>query len=88
MKIIGIFEAKTKLSKICEDVVATGEPSVISKHGEPLVKIVPYNEVGGPSSVWDTIEEGAERFGQLDEDWESPGRTIDTTWGDGIFDQN
>ena len=81
IKVIGIFGAKTKLSKICEEVVATGEPSVIAKHGEPIVKIIPYHQPDAPSTVWDTIEEAEERFGNLNEDLVLPERTVGSKWG-------
>ena len=41
MKTIGIFEAKTKLSVICDEIARTGEPVVVSRRGKPLVTIAP-----------------------------------------------
>ena len=41
MKTIGIFEAKTKLSEICEQVAQTLEPVTITRRGQPLVRIDP-----------------------------------------------
>ena len=86
MNVVGIFEAKTKLSKICENVVETGEPSIISKHGKPMVKIVPYIESDKPKSVWDTIEESQERYGPIDEDWEPSNREVNPLHEQGCFD--
>ena len=44
MKAIGIFEAKTKLSEICETVAVSGEAYMVTKRGRPLVRIEPVHE--------------------------------------------
>jgi len=41
MKTIGIFEAKARLSEICEQVATTHEPVTVTKRGKPLVRIDP-----------------------------------------------
>lgn len=41
MKTVGLFEAKTKLSEICEEVARSKRPIVISRRGKPLVQIMP-----------------------------------------------
>ena len=41
MRSIGIFEAKTKLSEICEAVAESGEPVTVTRRGQPLVRIGP-----------------------------------------------
>ena len=41
MKTIGIFDAKTRLSEICEEVAETHEAVTITKRGKPLVRIDP-----------------------------------------------
>jgi len=41
MKWIGIFEAKTRLPGICDEVVASGTPVTVSRRGKPLVVISP-----------------------------------------------
>lgn len=41
MKTIGIFDAKTHLPGICDEVIATGEPVTISRRGKPLVVLSP-----------------------------------------------
>lgn len=41
MKSVGIFEAKTKLSGLCEEVASTGRPLLVNKRGKPLVMISP-----------------------------------------------
>jgi prevent-host-death family protein len=43
MKVVGIFEAKTHLSKICEEVAATNEPVTVTRRGKPLVRIDPVD---------------------------------------------
>jgi prevent-host-death family protein len=42
MKEIGLFEAKTNLSKIAERVKRTGHSVTLTKRGEPYVDIVPH----------------------------------------------
>lgn len=44
MRMIGIFDAKTKLSEICEQVAETHEAVTITKRGKPLVRIDPVEE--------------------------------------------
>jgi prevent-host-death family protein len=39
VKLVGIFEAKTHLSEICEEVASTHEPVTVTKRGKPLVRI-------------------------------------------------
>jgi prevent-host-death family protein len=41
MKKIGIFEAKTRLSEICDEVARTQEPVTITRRGLELVLIEP-----------------------------------------------
>jgi len=41
MKTVGLFEAKTKLSEICEEVARTREPVTVTRRGRPLVRIEP-----------------------------------------------
>lgn len=43
MKLIGMFEAKTHLSEICEQVAATREPVTVTKRGRPIVRIDPVD---------------------------------------------
>jgi prevent-host-death family protein len=73
MKRIGIYQAKTHLAQLCEEVARTGEACLISKNGKPLVKIVPIRDEGGPDSVWDTVEESRGKYGPL-VDFELPER--------------
>lgn len=41
---IGLFEAKTRLSEICEAVATTHEPVTVTKRGRPFVRIDPIEE--------------------------------------------
>ena len=41
MKSVGLFEAKTRLSEICEQVSKTGEAVTVTRRGKPLVRIDP-----------------------------------------------
>ena len=44
MKMVGIFEAKTRLSELCEEVATTHEPVTVTKRGKPLVRIDPVEQ--------------------------------------------
>ena len=43
MKRIGLFDAKTNLSKIAERVKRTGESVTLTRRGEPVVDLVPHS---------------------------------------------
>ena len=79
MKTLGIFEAKTKLSEICEEVATSGEPTEISRRGKPLVRIIPLpkeNESG--SSIWNRVEAWEAANIEIDSDFERPPRESTT----------
>jgi len=60
MKTLGIFEIKTKLSQIFDEVVRTGKTVLVTKRGKPYVKINPLyapDERPKGSLVWDAREE-------------------------------
>jgi prevent-host-death family protein len=42
MKEIGLFEAKTNLSKIADRVKRTGQSVTLTKRGEPVADLVPH----------------------------------------------
>jgi prevent-host-death family protein len=79
MNEIGMFEARTKFSEICEQVAASREPIVVTRRGRPLVKIGPVSE-GAPrtSSIWDRRAKYERRHGQLTEDFVPPSRQKQT----------
>ena len=70
MKSMGIFETKNRLSELCEEVARGEGPLVVTRHGKPLVRIVPYNSKDSQETVWDTVEECRARYGPLDDDLE------------------
>jgi prevent-host-death family protein len=59
MKDVGIFEAKTKLSELCEVVHRTGESILVTRRGKPFVRSVPLEE---PSDTGSAVWEARERF--------------------------
>jgi len=75
MEMVPLYDAKNRLSEICNQVSETGEPCVISRRGQPIVKLVPVEEGSASASVWDTVEESQARFGALDEDFVLPRRS-------------
>ena len=48
MEDIGIFEAKTKFPGLCDQVVRSGSPVVVSRRGKPLVMISPVTPAARP----------------------------------------
>jgi antitoxin (DNA-binding transcriptional repressor) of toxin-antitoxin stability system len=75
MKQIGLSEAKTRFSKICEQGAAKGEAIVITRRGIPLVKIGPVSGAGSkPSSVWDRRAKYQKRHGRMTENFSLPSR--------------
>jgi prevent-host-death family protein len=73
---VGIHEAKTKLSKLIPAVLS-GEEVIITKAGEPLVKLVPVTAKRGPRPLG--FYEGKIKFhGDLLEP--IPEEIIDTFW--------
>ncbi len=62
MKALGIFEIKTRLSQVCDDVATTGETVLVTKRGKPFVMITPIaSEESSGSEVW----EARARYGHL-----------------------
>lgn len=75
MKTLGLFETKNQLSEVCDEVARTGEPCLITRHGLPLVRLVPAAEESR-GSVWDTVRESAARYGAIDEGLPLPERNV------------
>jgi prevent-host-death family protein len=50
---IGVFEAKTRLSELVEQVASGGEDVLITKRGRPAARLVPV--LPGESSVEDAL---------------------------------
>ena len=70
MDAIGLFEAKTKFSEICERVATKGVAVVVTRRGKPLVTIEPISAPEGKlSSVWDRRTEFEKKHGRLTEDF-------------------
>lgn len=62
-----MFEAKTKLSEICDEVHRTGESVLVTRRGKPYVRIVPLeNSDGAGSSVWEARERYEAAYGLND----------------------
>ncbi|MEM8868309.1 MAG: type II toxin-antitoxin system Phd/YefM family antitoxin [Verrucomicrobiota bacterium] len=75
MDMVALYDAKNRLSELCNQVSKTGEPCVISRRGKPVVKLVPIEADESDASVWDTVEESQARYGALDEDFVLPKRS-------------
>ena len=81
MKIIGIFEAKTKLSAICEEVAKNREGVIVTRRGTPLVRIEPV--VKQADTIQDRRKTYLDRYGRLEQedtdDFEAPQRSRDVS---------
>jgi prevent-host-death family protein len=77
MNSIGIYEVKTKLSEICEQVAHTGEPVVVTRRGVPLVQIHPAEMTGVGSAIWELRDRFIEEHGAQEDDLELPPRTVE-----------
>lgn len=66
MKTVGVYEAKTHLARLLDEVEA-GETITITRHGRPVARIVPH--AGPPRSRTDAVrairEFGCEHRGAL-----------------------
>jgi prevent-host-death family protein len=72
MKTVGIFEAKTKLSELCDEVARSGRSVVVTRRGKPLVRIDPIEE--DRHSVWEDRAEYIAREGRWKDDFDIPSR--------------
>lgn len=78
MKTVGIYEAKIKLSEICETVSKTKEPLLITRRGIPLVRIDPiHQDANNQSKIWNLRKEFITKNGEIDEDLVLPKRSAD-----------
>ena len=82
MTTLGIYEAKTRLSEICERVAQTGEPVVVTRRGVPLVQIDPVARAAGTGSmIWELRDRFIKEHGALEGDIELPPRTVERREG-------
>jgi prevent-host-death family protein len=73
MKTVGLFEAKTRLSEICDEVARTGNSVTVTRRGKPLVRIDPV-EVDR-FSVWEDRAEYIATRGRMKEEFDLPPRS-------------
>ena len=75
MNSIGLFEAKTKLSEICDAVSIKGKSVTVTRRGKPLVTIEPIPaDKSQTKSVWTLRAEYERKHGRLKEEFELPAR--------------
>jgi prevent-host-death family protein len=86
MNTVGLFEAKTKFSEICDAVAAQGVAVVVTRRGRPLVRIEPIPNPGGETKgVWDDRAAYVKANGPLTADFHLPPRQKQT-WRDPLAD--
>lgn len=54
MQTVGVFEAKTHLSRLLAS-VKRGESFTITHHGQPIAKLVPVDDAGGVKDISSVI---------------------------------
>ena len=81
MRTIGLFEAKTKFSELCERVADQGEPVIVTRRGRPLVRIEPCRPGHAEPSVWERRAAHVRKYGRISEGFELPDRERQT-WRD------
>ena len=74
MNAVGLFEAKTKFSELCERVAKSRESITVTRRGEPLVMIIPTTEKRAPKSVWESRRSFEAAHGRLNEKFVPPRR--------------
>ncbi len=77
MKKIGLFEAKTRLSAVCEEVSQKGHPILITRRGRPWVRIEPIAPAVSKGSTWLRRDAFVQEHGPLREHLELPKRHKD-----------
>jgi prevent-host-death family protein len=76
---IGLFEAKTKFSEICEQVASRGKSVIVTRRGRPLVRIEPIGSAAASArSVWDLRVEYEKKHGRIKEEIALPRRQRQT----------
>ena len=63
MKQIGLFEAKTRLSELCQEVSEGGEEILITRRGKPWVRLLAWKEGGKAPDVWEEREQRMKKKG-------------------------
>lgn len=80
VKTLGIFEAKTRFTALCEEVVRTGRPTLIQKRGRPMVLVTPVPpelsaQRPGILAAWQRWQEAHPRdHGEFPPVWRMRGR--------------
>lgn len=77
MRAVGLFEAKTKLSEICQQVLSTGEGVRITRRGKTVAVLCPPTEEMGSGSVWDARAQFEKEHGPFTDEFELPMRVVD-----------
>ena len=75
MRTVGMFEAKAKLSELCEEVARSGKGIVVTRRGVPLVRIDPVSVER--FSVWEERAKYIARKGRLKDEFDLPQRSGD-----------
>ena len=82
MKVMNLFETKNRLSEVCDQVLTTGEPVVVTRRGKAIVQIVPIQAQDARESVWNTVAESRAKYGAITEEFDVPDRQVGSNRSD------
>ena len=71
---MNLFDTKNRFSDVCDQVLTTGEPVVVTRRGKAIVQIVPLREERARESVWNTVAESRAKYGKITDDFDLPAR--------------
>lgn len=77
MRSVGLFEAKTKLSELCEEVATNRKPLLLTRRGQALVKLVPVESEATSSSVWEKRKTWLKAHGPIRQEFRLPKRRVE-----------
>jgi len=74
MKTLALYDAKNRLSEVCDLIASSHEPVVITRRGKAIVQIIPIESSSG-SDIWSTVKESRAKYGNLTDEFKLPERT-------------
>lgn len=68
---IQISDFKARCLRLADEVATTGQPIVLTRHGRPLVRVVPVEEPKSLKGSVTFLVSDEELMSPLDEDWDA-----------------
>jgi prevent-host-death family protein len=70
-KTVQISDFKTRCLRLADEVAVTGQPILLTRHGRPLVRVVPVEEPASLKGSVTFLVSDEELMAPLDEDWDA-----------------